>query len=78
MKKIFKTYGGNLKIPAIVLSRKKCARNFQAQLYYFDFNTLTETAYYQKHKNVATQQVKNKVSKSRSNNFEKKAFGKSQ
>ena len=50
-------YGGNLKIPAIVLSRNKCARNFQAQLYYFDFNTLTETAYYQKQKNVATQKV---------------------
>ena len=54
---MFIKYGGNLKIPAIVLSRKKCARNFQAQLYYFDFNTLTETAYYKKHKNVATQKV---------------------
>ena len=46
-----------MKIPTIVLSRNKCARNFQAQLYYFVFNTLTETAYYQKHKNVATQKV---------------------
>ena len=60
-----KVFGPNLDFLAIVLSRKKCARNFQAQLYYFDFNTLTETAYYQKQKNVATQKVEIKVSKLR-------------
>ena len=38
---------------------------FKLNYYYFDFNTLTETAYYQKHKNVATEQVEIHISKSR-------------